>query len=156
MNDSYSPHQDHFSFISTNRLEAMEKLPNAALYDTFAYHTALLCDFSRGDYIGNAASLSASLGRRRRWGGSGGGVGGSVRVKRSNSLSRRFSGTTGLTKMTGSNRSTSSSGGRQRGGGHSRGRHSVHGSNVYAASKALAEKKDNTPAVPASASMVEA
>ena len=155
MNDSYSPHQDHFSFISTNRLEAMEKLPNAALYDTFAYHTALLCDFSRGDYIGNAASLSASLGRRRRWAGSSGG-GGSVRVKRSTSLSRRFSGTTGLTKMTGSNRSTSSSGGRQRGGGHSRGRHSVHGSNVYAASKAMAEKIDNTPAVPASASMVEA
>ena len=59
--------------IILSRLDAMEKLPDAALYDSFAYHTALLTDFSRGDYIGNAASLSASLGRQRRRGLGGGG-----------------------------------------------------------------------------------
>jgi len=75
-----------------NSIEAMEKIPNAELYDTFAYHTALLSDFSRGDYIGNAASLSASLGRKRR--------GGSLKLKRSSSFSRRLSGT----RLTGSNR----------------------------------------------------
>jgi hypothetical protein len=49
----------------------MSKIPNADLYDNFAYHTALLNDFSNRDggdpvWMGNAASLSASLGRRRR------------------------------------------------------------------------------------------
>lgn len=48
----------------------MNALPNASLYDSFAYHTALLNEFSHpnndANFIGNAASLSASLGRRRR------------------------------------------------------------------------------------------
>jgi len=126
------------SFITTTttttficRYDALEKLPNAELYNNFAYHTALLTDFGRGDYIGNAASLSASLGRRRR-------RGGSLKLKRSSSFTRRLSGTA---RMTGSNRSTSSLG--RRGGGSSRGRHSVHGSNVYDAS--VTKDNNNNP-----------
>ena len=127
----------------------MEKIPDAALYDSFAYHTALLTDFSRGDYIGNAASLSASLGRQRRRGLGGGG--GSVKLQRSSSFSRRLS---GVKLMTGSNRSNSLRGGG--GGGSSRGRHSIHGSNAYAAAKERSEKKRKDETVPLSTPMVEA
>jgi hypothetical protein len=53
-------------------LETMAKIPNAELYDNFAYHTTLLGDWNHplliagdGGLGTNVASLSASLGRRK-------------------------------------------------------------------------------------------
>jgi hypothetical protein len=106
----------------------MAKIPNADLYDSFAYHTALLSDFARGHNVtGKGASLSASLRR--------GGRGGSRRG------SNLFGGGAGVQQMTGSNsslRSTSSLHSFSKRNGSRKGRNSVHGTNVF---KNMAAKK---------------
>ena len=83
----------------------MDRIPDAERYNSFAYHTALLSDFNRGDWVGNnAASLSASLGRRGR-------RGGSLTTKRGGSLRGRANSIFAVNttrQMTGSNRSSSS------------------------------------------------
>jgi len=116
----------------------MDKIPRAELYDEFAYHTALLSDFNSGDWIGNAASLSASLGRRRR--------NSSLRgsLKRGGSLKGRASLFAGTQQMTGSNRSTSSVRSfRATSRGGSRGRNSISGTNVFA--NAVKDNKKSKP-----------
>jgi len=79
----------------------MEKLPNEALYSSFAYHVALLQDFSATD----AGPSMDSAGRKRR-----------PSIKRSNSFAGKIlkSGGGGfLIESTGSVRSTQSLGTRR-------------------------------------------
>jgi serine/threonine protein kinase len=104
-------------------LDTMSKIPNAQLYENFAYHTALLNDFTTNANINsNVASLSASLGGRKRV------------LRRMNSASN-LRGLSNFTGSNGSERSASSlRGGRRFIGGGSRrggGRNSVHGTAVF-------------------------
>lgn len=123
---------------NNNSFEAMTKIPNSELYDSFAYHTALLSDFARIVHAGtggNAASLTASLRRR----------GGSRR-----GANLVFGGGQAATQqMTGSNssqRSTSSlrSFSMKRNGSRS-GRNSVHGTNVF--KHMAARKKERSASI---------